>query len=198
MNDKRKSRLFDNDKIIALIFMALTVIFIVASMTNQAFFDWVYDRHHHPWSWYIRPLFIIPFCFFAYRHSWSGMSITLFCIFTSMFWFSRPEVVPDNVQSFLAFEKAWLYGDWTYQKILLILTVPLSFLALGLAFWKRSLWIGLAVVVLMATGKIIWSVQHAGEAGKSILTPAVVGLGICIVLIYYGFKRLERKRTSEH
>lgn len=167
------------DTIVALLFFILTIIFIVVSMTSQAFFDWAFDRHHNQWSWFIRPVFLIPFCYFAYKHSWSGISITIFCIFTSMFWFNPPAEVSEEVKTFLAFEKEWLYGEWNYKKILLIITVPVSFFALGLSFWKRSLFMGLGVVVLMATGKIIWSIQNAGDSGKSILIPAILGLLIC-------------------
>lgn len=182
----------NQDKKIALIFLLLTLLFLVFSMTNQSFFNWVFERHHNQWSWYIRPVFLIPFCYFAYKRSWTGISITLFCLFTSMFWFNKPEVVSENVKTFLQFEKDWLYGEWNIQKIMLITTVPVSFIALGLAFWKRSLLMGLGVVVLMATGKIVWSIQNAGESGKSILIPAVLGLLICCGFIYYGFKKLEK------
>lgn len=185
------------DKIIALLFMALTIIFLVVSMTNKSFFDWVFERHHNQWSWYLRPIFLIPFCFFAYKKSWTGISITIFCLFTSMFWFNKPEVLSETVQTFLQFEKDWLYGAWDYKKILLIMTVPISFLALGLAFWKRSLLMGIGVVVLMATGKIVWSIQNAGEAGKSIIIPAILGLLACVVLIFYGFKRLDKKKITK-
>ncbi len=188
----------NKDNIVALVFFALTVVFLVMSMTNQAFFDWVFDRHHNQWSWYIRPVFLIPFCFFAYKRSWSGISIIIFCLFTSMFWFSRPDAVTDNVKYFLQFEKDWLYGEWDAKKILLIITVPASFIALGLAFWKRSLFIGLGVVALMATGKVVWSIQNAGDAGKSILIPAIVGLLLCGGLIFFGFKRLEKKKSTKH
>ena len=75
---------------------------------------------------------------------------------------------------------------------LFLVIALISFIALGFAFWKRSLFIGLGVVVLMATGKIVWSIQNAGESGKSIITPAILGLLICSGLIYYGFKKLER------
>lgn len=186
----------NKDKIIALVFFALTLTFIVMAMTNQKFFDWIYDRHHNQWSWYIRPIFLIPFCFFAYKRSWTGISVVICCLFTSMFWFNTPEVVPDNVKTFLQFEKDWLYGEWDYKKVLLIITVPVSFMALGLAFWKRSLLIGLGVIVLMATGKIVWSIQNAGEAGKSILVPAIAGLLLCCGLILYGFVRLEKKKSA--
>lgn len=184
----------NTDKILAFLFLALTILFLAICINNQSFFNWAFERHHNPWSWYIRPLFLIPFCFFAYKHSWAGISITLFCLFTSMFWFNKPETVNENVKAFLQYEKDWLYGAWNYKKTLLILTVPISFIALGLSFWKRSLLMGLGVVVLMATGKIIWSIQNAGESGKSIIIPAVTGLFICIGLIFYGFKKLERKK----
>lgn len=183
--------------IIAIIFALLTLLFLVMSMTNSSFFHWVFERHHNQWSWYIRPIFLIPFCFFAYKRSWVGISVTVFCVFTSMFWFNKPAEVSDQVKTFLEFEKNWLYGAWDYKKLLLILTVPLSFAALGLAFWKRSIIMGLGVIVLMATGKIIWSIHNAGESGKSIIVPAILGLFICIGLILYGFKKLERKNKRK-
>ena len=191
MGGRNKMKKIYSDKTIALLFLILTSIFLSVFMINQTFFDWVFDRHHNQWSWYIRPIFLIPFCFFAYKRNWTGISITIFCLFTSMFWFSRPEVVSENVKTFLQFEKDWLYSYWDYKKILLILTVPLSFFGLGLAFWKRSLAAGLGVVTLMATGKIVWSLQNAGESGKSIIVPAIVGLIICSGLIFIGFKMAE-------
>ena len=177
----------------ALLFFILTLLFILVAMTHTSFFDWVFDRHHNQWSWYLRPIFLIPFCFFAYKHSWSGMAITIFCLFTSMFWFPKPEVVSDQARTFLQFEKAYLYGEWDIKKTLMTLTIPLSFFLLGLSFWKRSLLLGLSVLILMVTGKIAWSIQNAGESGKSILIPAVIGIIICCALIYYGFRKMEKK-----
>ena len=184
----------NNDKVIALLFLALTILFLIMFLTNQTFFNWVFDRHHNQWSWYIRPVFLIPFCYFAYKHNWTGISITIFCLFTSMFWFNRPELVSDEVRTFLQFEKDWLQSEWNLKKMLLLLTVPLSFIALGISFWKKSLLMGLGVVVLMASGKIVWSIQSAGESGRAIIVPAILGLIVCCGLIYYGFKRLETKK----
>ncbi len=179
----------NQNKIVALSFFTLTLLFIVVSMTNQDFFNWVFERHHNQWSWYLRPIFLIPFCYFAYKHNWAGISITIFLLFTSMFWFSKPEFVNMNVTTFLQFEKEWLYGEWDLKKTMLVFTIPISFFFLGLSFWNRNFLSGLVVVVLIAFGKIIWSLHNAGESGKSILFPAVSGLILYIILLFFGFKR---------
>ena len=36
------------------------------------FLTWAWARHHNPLSWYIQPLFIAPFCYFAYERSMRG------------------------------------------------------------------------------------------------------------------------------
>lgn len=108
--------------------------------------------------------------------------------------FNKPIEVSAEVAQFLNFEKEWLMSSWDYKKILLILLVPLSFLLLGYGFWKRSMWVGLSVIILMATGKMVWSIYNAGESGKSILVPAIIGLVICIVLVVIGFRKIEKEK----
>ena len=51
---------------------------------------WAWARHHNILSWYIRPLFLLPFCFFAYRRSLLGITLTLVALATSMAWFPAP------------------------------------------------------------------------------------------------------------
>jgi len=182
-----------NDITIAALFALLTFVFIAVLMMNVNFNSWVFDRHQNQLSWYIRPVFLIPFCFFAYKRSWAGISFVIFCLFTSMLWFDKPESVSDGVKTFLKFEKDWLYSAWDFWKILLILTVPFSFFVLGLAFWRNSFWMGLGVIILMAAGKIVWSVHNAGESGKTIIIPAISGLLICSGLIFYGFKKVKKR-----
>jgi hypothetical protein len=41
--------------------------------------------------------------------------------------------------------------------------------------------------------KMTWSVVFGGEAGRSIFIPALAGLGICIALIYFGFRKMEKR-----
>ena len=54
------------------------------------FLNWAWARHLNPLSWYIRPLFILPFCYFAYRKSVGGMALTVVAVTSSMFWFPVP------------------------------------------------------------------------------------------------------------
>ena len=49
------------------------------------FHSWARTRHHNPLSWYIRPLFLLPFCCFAYKRSMWGIALTLLALSTSMF-----------------------------------------------------------------------------------------------------------------
>jgi hypothetical protein len=180
------------DKVLALIFGALTMFLIVLAFTDSAFFDWAYERHQNQLSWYIRPLFLIPFCYFAYRRSWAGIMGTLLVLLTSMFWFPKPAVVSEQVKQFLEMEKEYLSGSWGMTKILISLLVPISLSALAAAFWKRNLWFGLSVMALIAVAKMAWSVAYGGEAGRAVILPAVVGLVLCTGLIYLGFRRLHR------
>ena len=90
------------------------------------FGDWAYDRHGNVLSWYIRPLFLLPLAWFAYRRSGWGIAGTLVALATSMFWFPAPAVPDPRVEEFLEFEKDWLTGDWDSGKILFTLLVPLA------------------------------------------------------------------------
>ena len=55
------------------------------------FLSWVWARHHNELSWYVRPLFLLPFCFFAYKRSLWGIVVTLLVFPTSLFWFPAPD-----------------------------------------------------------------------------------------------------------
>jgi len=183
------------DKTIAIIFALFTLTFILA-MINKDFFRWAWARHHNILSWYIRPLFLIPFCYFAYKRSWAGISATIFLLLSSMFWFPEPEIVSVQVKQFLQMEIDYLTTSWGLSKILVTLLVPISLIALGAAFWKRNLLFGISVIVFIALAKIIWSVAFGGESGMSIIGPAIIGLIICVVLIYFGYRRTEKSKKE--
>ncbi len=161
------------------------------------FLSWAWTRHHNPLSWYIRPLFLLPFCYFAYKRSIWGIALTLLALATSMFWFPAPAEVSPAVSEMLAAESEYLTADWTLWKVLMALVVPASFAALGLAFWKRSLVYGLAVINAAILIKIGWTFAFGTEAGAmSRLPAAVLGLVACDALILYAMRRL-RARSPE-
>ncbi|NCB52883.1 MAG: hypothetical protein EOM54_13580 [Clostridia bacterium] len=183
------------DKLLAAVFGILSVLFIILAASNAGFFSWAFERHQNQLSWYIRPLFLVPFCFFAYKRSLGGIFGTVLLLLTSMFWFPKPDIVGEQVRAFLEMEQDYLTGSWELTKILITLLVPVSLSALALAFWKRSIWLGISVLVFIAVAKTLWSALFGGASGSAIIAPAAVGLIICIVLIVVGFRKLEKKGT---
>jgi hypothetical protein len=185
---------------LAMVLVAAGV--VAATGTTGEFIAWAWERHHNVLSWYIRPLFLLPFFllpfyFFAYRRSLLGMTLTLLALATSMFWFPAPAEVSPAVSEMLAAEREYPTADWTLWKVLMALVVPASFAALGLAFWKRSLVYGLALITAAILIKIGWTFAFGTEAGAmSRLPAAVLGLVACDALILYAMRRL-RARSPE-
>ncbi len=183
------------DCIFGIIFAVATVIFVILFLTNDVFFNWAFARHHNVLSWYIRPLFIIPIIIFAIKKSLTGISVSIFALFTSMFWFAAPETSSPQIMTFLAYEMEYLKGVWTAPKIIMSLSVPIFFVALIIAAWKRNWKLLLGVVIAAAVLKIMWSVIFSGEAGMSILKPAIIGLLVCIGgVCFYKKKQTAKKK----
>jgi hypothetical protein len=171
---------------------------VAATGTIDEFAGWAWARHHNELSWYIRPLFLLPFCYFAYKRSLFGIVLTVLALATSMFWFPAPERVDPRAVAFLAVEREYLTGDWPLWKVLLALIVPISFAALAVAFWKRSLVWGLAVINAMVLIKIAWSFYFGDESGGLTLLPsAVVGLAVCDAVVLYVARRIRRVSSPE-
>jgi hypothetical protein len=190
------------DVILSVATLALAIVaagMIAATSSTDEFVAWAWARHHNILSWYVRPLFLLPFCYFAYRRSLWGIVLTLLALATSMFWFPVPENSSSAVNEMLASEREYLTTDWTLWKILIALLVPLTFAGLGLAFWKRSLVWGLAVVNAAILFKIAWTFLFSTEAGAlSHLPAAVLGLALCDALILYVMRRIRAGSSSEH
>ena len=181
---------------LALVLIAAAV--IAATGNTNEFAAWAWARHHNELSWYVRPLFLLPFCYFAYKRSLWGIVLTVVALATSMFWFPAPERVDPKAVEFLAVEREYLTSDWTLTKILLALLVPVSFAALAVAFWRRSLVWGLAVINAMVLVKIVWSFYFGDESGGLTLLPsAVVGLAVCDAVILYILRRMRKQSSSE-
>jgi hypothetical protein len=181
-----------------LVLVLLALALLVATGSTGEFVAWAWERHHNVLSWYIRPLFILPFCYFAYRRSLWGLVLTLLALATSMFWFPNPEHSSPAVNEMLRAEREYLTANWTLWKVLIALLVPLTFAALGLAFWKRSLVYGLAVINAAVLFKIGWTFLFSTEAGAmSHLPAALLGLVICDALILYVMRRMRARSSYE-
>jgi hypothetical protein len=179
---------------LALVLLAAAV--VAATGNTDEFAAWAWARHHNELSWYIRPLFLLPFCYFAYKRSLWGIVLTVVALATSMFWFPAPERVDPRAAEFLAVEREYLTSDWTLMKVLLALVVPVSFAALAVAFWRRSLVWGLAVINAMVLVKLVWSFYFGDTSGGLTLLPsAIVGLAVCDAVILYLVRR-SRKGSS--
>lgn len=140
------------------------------------FAEWAWTRHHNPLSWYIRPLLLIPYCYFAWRRSLTGMILSVVALLTSMFWFPAPAVPDPQATAFLEAERRYLTEPWTAAKAAFAAAVPLFFLVTGLAFWRRSVLTGLAAINVASLMKIGWSFQYGGITGWTVVAPALTGL----------------------
>lgn len=141
-------------------------------------FDWAYARHTNKASWYIRPLWVLPLGYSAWRRSWPGIGLSLAGLVSSMFWFPKPDEVDPKVQGFLDMEKEFLL-NLTPAKAVSLSAIPIKMTMLLTAFWHRSLGWGLVVVNQIAVLKVIWSIRNGGESGRAVVVPAVIGLIVC-------------------
>src|SRR4028118_1684858 len=119
---------------------------LAATGSVDGFLSWVWARHHNELSWYVRPLFLLPFCFFAYRRSLPGILVTLLIFPTSLFWFPAPENPNARVEGYLAWERQFLLEGGVVARVALVLLVVTFFVALAAAAWRRSRRAGVAGV----------------------------------------------------
>jgi hypothetical protein len=160
------------------------------------FLSWVWARHHNELSWYVRPLFLLPFCFFAYRRSLLGIVATLLLFPTSLFWFPAPENPSPRVEGYLAWERQFLLEGSVVARVALVLMVVAFFVALAIAFWKRSWPWGLVVINAGTLLKVIWSVAFGGATGWASLAPSIFTLAVTDAAILLAMRFLRRSRGA--
>lgn len=66
--------------------------------------------------------------------------------------------------------------------------VPVWFVVLGWAFWRRSLIAGLVVINVGAALKVVWSFYFAGDTAWSIIPAVTLGALICNGILIYAFR----------
>jgi hypothetical protein len=161
------------------------------------FLSWVWARHHNELSWYVRPLFLLPFCYFAYRRSVWGIVVTLLIFPTSLFWFPAPENPSPHVEGYLAWERQFLTEGSVAERVILVLLVIGFFVALASAFWRRSWLWGLAVLNAGTLLKVIWSIAFGGAAGWAALAPSIFTLVVTDAAILLAMRFLRRHREPQ-
>lgn len=181
------------DKIWGTLFAAASIVIIVFFFLSKNFFEWTFARHHNTLSWYIRPLFIIPIALGAFKKSYTMIFASIFCLFTSMFWFPEPAKANENVIEFLKFEKAYLTSGWTTDKVFVVVAVILFFAFLIYTTWNRKWKWLLFVIVISAFLKVIHSVIFSGDSGLSIVKPAILGVVICVLAILFFLRNRKDK-----
>lgn len=159
--------------------------------------SWAWARHHNVLSWYVRPLFFLPFCFFAYRRSILGLVATVVALVTSMAWFPAPADPTPAVIEMLRVEQQYLLGEWTIWKIAIALLVPVIFGGLAAALWRRSLGWALVVINGAVLFKIAWTFffDGAGAGALAHLPAAVAGL-VVVDTVLVGVGLWLRHRTA--
>tara|TARA_Y100001001_G_scaffold164095_1_gene195094 strand:- start:1150 stop:1722 length:573 start_codon:yes stop_codon:yes gene_type:complete len=172
------------------------LIFFYAFITNDIFFEWAFARHQNIWSWIVRPLLMLPFCYFAYCRSINGIFLSTFAILTSMFWFPIPEETNQQVERFLYMERERIQAGFDWKNIVSIVAVIIFLTVTAGSFWKRSLLWGGAAAIAGAIAKIMWSVMESPDNGYAVIPFAVGGivvllLGLFIVHLYRGNNKTD-------
>jgi hypothetical protein len=158
---------------------------------------WVWARHHNIASWYVRPLFVLPYCWFAYRRNRLGLAVTVLLFPTSLFWFPAPAQPSPEVERYLGLEqRVFLGSPWALAA--LGAAVAVFLVALATAFWRRSWVWGLAVLNAGTLVKVAWSVSAGGEAGRAAILPSLATLAVCnaAVLGAVYWRRSSRRRAG--
>ena len=155
---------------------------------------WIWERHQNQFSWYSRPLFIIPACYYAYRHKLWHVIGCMLLLLTSLFWFSAPDQVSESVSSYLEWEKQLFFTNTSSTPLILLTVAVLVFLfGLFYAFWKRNPWYGLALINVGTIIKIIVSLGFGKEVGTAAILPSLSSLAVINVVAFLIWRRSKKK-----
>jgi len=136
--------------------------------------DWAWARHHNVWSWHVRPLIIIAFCLAAYlRRVWAVVLCALLFPLSAVL-FPAPEIPRPEVFALLEQERLFVTRAGPAGLAVFAVAVIGFLWLLALAFWRRSLWLGVLIANLGGALKVGASVAIWGEAGLATVRPAIL------------------------
>lgn len=171
------------------------LIFMSAYLSGSDMGTWVWNRHQNLFSWYSRPVFIVPAAYYAYRRKLWHILGFMVLLLTSLFWFDAPTTVSPTVSEYLQWEEQLFFtNDNNLPLIALTVGATLFLFLLFYAFWQRNVWYGLALINAGTLLKIVVSIGLGQEAGSAAIAPSLSSL-LAINLIAWGVYR--RTRGSE-
>jgi len=131
----------------------------------------------------VRPLFLLPFCWFAWRRSARGLLVTLLLFPATLIGFPAPAGPPDPaIAAYLDAERRMLASGWIpVASLALAASIFLALLAAML--WHRRWLIGLLVLHRGTAAKVAWSLWAWGPAGQASVLPSVFTLLVCDVVV---------------
>lgn len=172
----------------------ITVSTLIGITSNLPFFEWVWQRHHNPMSWHIRPWLLVIFAYFSYRQHITGTIVTLISGLTSIYWFPENAAPSSEVLTLLSLEHNFIHGGWSFLKVASLLGAASFIGLLGYAFWKRFFALGLIATDGIILAKIIWNTfQFQGYAFSNTFW-SLAALVIINVLLTYVYHKLDTKR----
>jgi hypothetical protein len=155
-------------------------IFAAEYLRGTSMGPWVWDRHQNVFSWYSRPLFILPAAYYAYHRKIGYIIGFMLLMATSLFWFAAPIHVPEAVSGYLEWEKQMFFSNENRLPMFGLIAAVLVFLILLFyAFWQRNAWCGVLVVNFGTLLKIGVSLMFGGDAGWAAVVPSISSL-VCI------------------
>jgi hypothetical protein len=170
------------------------VIFATAYLAGEQMGAWVWDRHQHQFSWYSRPLFIVPAAYFSYRRKLYQVIGLMALLAASLFWFDAPKTVSPVVQEYLEWEAQLFFNAENRLPLFaLIVAVVLFLVLLFYAFWRRNFWYGLAVINAGTILKIIVSVAFGQDAGMGAIVPSLSSLLVINLVAWFLWLRQRRQ-----
>ncbi|TNJ38486.1 hypothetical protein [Phaeobacter sp. B1627] len=182
--------------LVGLILLYSAIIFSAAYFSGADMGAWVWDRHQNQFSWYSRPLFMIPAAYYAYRRKVWHVAGFMALLATSLFWFDAPATVPPSVSEYLEWEKQLFFTNTS--KLPLVTFIFGVFVFLGLffyAFWQRNPWYGLALINVGTVLKIIVSVVFGQDAGMAAIVPSLSSLLVINLFSWLLWRRSRSDRS---
>jgi hypothetical protein len=121
------------------------------------------------------------------------VALTIVAVLSSMFWFPPPAATDPRAAAFLAVERQYITGPWTFSKVAMTALVPVWFIALAWAFWRRSWLAGFLVINVGALLKVIWSFYFGGTSAWSIIPAVSLGALVINGVMLYAYRRVQRR-----